>query len=102
MTATAIAATGAAHRDLPVITDCKVQAQMYSRSAVVRLPKGLVAQDLHDWSGKIWGTQKTNNALRKFDTVTIIAHDESWMIPDAVVTSIDQGVKLDFKRIVQL
>jgi hypothetical protein len=94
-----------AETDLPAIKpeSVDIEATLYSRSAHVRLPAGITPQDVHDWP-QLWAeVQATNKALRRFDRVRLIAHDEAFLIPDAIVTGADtKGASLDFKRIVQL
>lgn len=62
------------------------QMEGYSwREAYVRLPEGMILQDLNDPS--IWRNVQHNRvtALQRFDRVTCVAWDESWLVKDAVV-----------------
>jgi hypothetical protein len=60
------------------------------RHAFVRLPDGMLLQDLQDvptiWKGM---NSVPATALRKFDRVTAVSFDESWMIKDVVVIDAD-------------
>ena len=94
-------------RTIPPIKASNVHADpsQYFRRIEVRVPAGVTVQDLHDYPEKLWSAVQDhpNTALRRFDEVRVIAHDESWMIADAIVTDADtKRVVLDFKRIVQL
>jgi hypothetical protein len=71
-----------AETDLPAIKpeSVDIEATLYSRSAHVRLPAGITPQDVHDWP-QLWAeVQATNKALRRFDRVRLIAHDEAFLI----------------------
>lgn len=62
------------------------------REAFVRLPLGLLLQDLQDAPG-VWKLvqQAPAMALRRLDRVTAIAFDESWMVRDVVVIASDKA-----------
>jgi hypothetical protein len=71
------------------------------REVFVRLPEGAILDDLKESS--IWKLVQTgNNALRKFDKLTIVEFDEKW-IAEAIVSeanhtmvSISKPRKTDF------
>lgn len=99
--------TNTGPREVPAIKPANVQieAGLHGRAVQVRLPAGVNAQDLHDWPARLWSAVQENStkALRRFDDVRLIGHDETFLIPDAIVTDADgKSATLDFKRIVQL
>ncbi len=63
------------------------------RTALVRAPKDLTAADLQNYPEKLWKKVQGNpaTALRRWDRLTILASDESWMIPDAIVAEAAKG-----------
>jgi hypothetical protein len=76
-------------REAPIIKSAALnwQSQGHSyREAFVRLPDGLLLQDLQDVPS-VWKNvqQVPSKALQRFDRVTAVAFDESWMIKDVVV-----------------
>lgn len=95
-------------RQAPLFKWQDVKAQLVTGTAMVwrvwfaRAPQGLTLQDLHDYP-QIWKNvqQHQHTALQKLDRVTIIAFDEAWLVPDAIVAFADQtSVQLvDIRRI---
>ena len=61
------------------------------RDALVRLPAGIIIQDLLDATSGIWKSIQATpqTALRRFDRVTCVAFDESWAVKDAMVVHAD-------------
>src|SRR5262245_18692176 len=60
------------------------------REAVIRLPVGMILQDLQDVPGIFKQIQQSRQtSLRRFDRVTCIAHDESFLVRDAIVIDAD-------------
>jgi hypothetical protein len=92
--------------ELPKIKVTAVDADptQYGRTMHVKAPAGINPVDLHEHGASIWTlVQDSVKSLKRFDNVRIIAEDESWMVPDAVVVDADaKSVRLDFKRIVTL
>jgi hypothetical protein len=82
-------------REAPLIKTTQLTWQSsghFWREALVRLPAGLLLQDLQDAPG-VWKPIQSAPAmaLRRFDRVTCIDFDESWMLKDVVVTSCDNA-----------
>ena len=53
------------------------------KTAFVRLPEHMIAQDLHDHPDRIWNkiqSDQLGKALSRFDKVVCVAFDESWML----------------------
>ena len=76
-------------REAPAIKssalDWQSQGHCY-REAFVRLPDGLLLQDLQDVPGCWKNVQQVpQKALQRFDRVTAVAYDESWAIKDVMV-----------------
>ena len=83
----------------------KIDAQQYRRNVVVRLPTGITAQDVHDYPKELWRVAQESpaTALQRFDSVLLIAADETWCVDNAIVTDADpQGVTLSFKSVTTL
>lgn len=102
-----IAAPGSAERKIqPVkISNVKIDAGQYRRNVVVRLPAGITAQDIHDYPNELFRLVQESpvSALARFDSVLLIADDETWCIDGAIVT--DAGptsVSLSFKSIITM
>src|SRR5262245_39489234 len=55
------------------------------REAFVRLPQGMILADLQ--LPEIWKNiqQSRMTSLQRFDRVTMLAYDESWIVKDAIV-----------------
>jgi len=76
-------------REAPIIKSGALswQSEGYSwREAFVRLPAGMIFQDLQDvptiWKN-VQATRQT--ALQRFDRVTCVSFDESWLVKDVLV-----------------
>lgn len=68
----------------------------------IRLPDGLVFQDINDAQGEIWKDVQTagGTALRRFDNVRMVAADESWLADGIVAdANIDKVVFAGLKRV---
>ena len=63
----------------------------YWREALVRLPAGIIFQDLLDAASGIWKSiQATpHTTLRCLDRVTCVAFDQSWAVENAMVVYAD-------------
>ena len=61
------------------------------RVAEVRLPLGVIVQDLHDYAHVLWKNIQgdRNKVLRRFDTVRCISGNESFVIREALVIDAD-------------
>lgn len=61
------------------------------REALVRLPAGIIFQDLLDAASGIWKSIQATpqTTLRRFDRVTCIACDETWAVMDVMVVYAD-------------
>lgn len=65
----------------------------------VRLPKGMIFQDLLDVPA-VWKNAVQNHliGLRVLDRITCVAHDGTWCVKDAMVIAIDgTSATLDLK-----
>jgi hypothetical protein len=62
-----------------------------TRSAFVNLPQGMIAEDVG--VPEVWRNiqQNPQSALQKFDRVTCVAADQTWMLKDLVVIEADGG-----------
>src|SRR5262245_52530566 len=60
------------------------------REAMVRLPAGMLPQDVYDVPA-IWKAIQSapQTRLHRYDRVTCVSHDGTWMIKDAVVIGAD-------------
>lgn len=72
------------------------------RELFIRLPRGVIADDLKEPS--LWSrTQNSNNsALKKFDRVLLVSFDESWIAEAVVDGATDAGASLAKPRITHL
>ncbi|TGR22403.1 MULTISPECIES: hypothetical protein [unclassified Mesorhizobium] len=92
----------AAPRLAPVIDPARVELQHSGqvwREYLVRVPSDFVADDLKEPG--VWRKLQngSRNALRKFDRVTVVAYDETWLA-EAIVASADaKGAVLAKPRI---
>jgi hypothetical protein len=72
------------------------------RELFIRLPRGVIADDLKEpslWS-RVQGSN--NSALRKFDRVFLVSFDESWIAESVVDGATDTGASLAKPRITLL
>lgn len=94
-----------APRSAPDIDPARVQLQFSGfvwREYLVRVPSGFVADDLKEPS--VWRKLQngSTNALKKFDRLTIVAHDESWLAEAIVASADNKGAVLAKPRITQM
>ena len=72
-----------------------------TRNFFVRLPQGFVADDLKET--KVWKrVQGGQYAVKRFDRVTLVAYDESWMADAVVDVGTTDSATLVGIRIMQL
>lgn len=95
----------AAPRHAPVIDPARVELQHSGqvwREYLVRVPADFVADDLKEPG--VWRKLQngSRNALKKFDRITVVAYDETW-VAEALVASADvKGAVLAKPRITTL
>lgn len=76
---------------------------MVMRALVLRLPRGVEMRHLIENSGDCFKLiQQSPRSLRKFDKLTVIAFDESWLATTIVASATDTDVALAKPAIVQL
>ena len=84
----------AAERAAPVMKSTALgwQSEGYHwREALVRLPAGIMFQDLLDATSGIWKSIQSTpqTTLRCLDRVTCVAFDQTWAVKDAMVVHAD-------------
>lgn len=104
------AAASVAERQIPVIkpkdqTGAYWQSQGQAwREAFIVLPVGMVAQDLTDYPQEAWTLIQSNRntALRRFDKVTCLAADGTWLLEARVGFADPSRVQLTKPIVIQL
>lgn len=97
--------TPLAPRSAPDIDPARATLQVSGfawREYLVRVPSGFVADDLKEPG--IWRKVQngSKNALRKYDRLTIVAYDESWLAEAIVASADNKGAVLAKPRVTSL
>jgi hypothetical protein len=87
----------------------EIDAGLFFRRVQIKLPKPVGEEtaikpvDLHEYPTELWSKVQMdrNKPLRRFDEVRIIAHDESWIINNALVMDADDK-KVQFAKYVTI
>ena len=79
--------------------DVKLEAGLFNRRGIVRMPKGSVGDDLR--TPRIWRKVQLSrqSALIKLDELLILGHDESWYCRAIVAKATDVDAILTIERI---